>query len=133
MPPCVCLDCVAPCLPLGQRRGTGQPSWQCDDKQGLVAPAPQLPCARPVPAGLRGEELAAAREVKFQLSSALRGLGTANVAQLCAEYQVPGEAAAWRRAAGSRRIARVGTPCVPGCALTEARWRGAGCVTCALC
>lgn len=42
----------------------------------------------PASAGLRGEELAAAREVRFQLSSALRGLGTANVAQLCGDYQV---------------------------------------------
>ena len=29
-----------------------------------------------------------AREVKYQLSSTLRGLGTANLAQLCGGYQV---------------------------------------------
>ena len=39
-------------------------------------------------AGLRGEELAVAREVKFQLGSTLRGLGTSNLGEACSDYQV---------------------------------------------
>jgi len=38
--------------------------------------------------GLRGEELAVAREVKFQLGSTLRGLGTSNLGEACSDYQV---------------------------------------------
>ena len=53
-------------------------------------PADRSPACLPekLPAGLRGEELAAAREVKYQLSSGLRGLGTANLGELCGGYQV---------------------------------------------
>ena len=56
-----------------------------------VTACPQPPACAPsqhTRAGLRGEELAVAREVKFQLGSTLSGLGTANLGALFDGYQV---------------------------------------------
>ena len=62
--------------------------YACLPHASLPARPPCATLLSYLPAGLRGEELAAAREVKYQLNSGLRGLGTANLGQICGGYQV---------------------------------------------
>lgn len=71
----------------GRHVACTQPSRQrCPCPNPLAGPRSLLPF--PATAGLRREEAAVLREVKFHLGSTLRGLATGGLDELCANYEV---------------------------------------------